>query len=374
MKYVASVVDPAITARLAVLLCCGLATALVGCKNNASTTPQSAQAPASIELAAADVVTAEKRTLQPSIAISGTLQALHSTTVQPQSAAIVLSVLADDGDQVQQGQALVTLNTQDSQSRLAQAQANLAAASAQLILARSVRDRNGALYKKGFVSQLEYERSTADANAQQESVNAQTALVAISQKAVNDAVIRAPMSGVVSSRRVEAGQTVAAGQTLMEIIDPTVMELKGTAPTQAQPFIQEGQTIRFNIQGLPQQSFEGKIHRINPQIDPASRTLIFYARVNNTQRLLRAGLFAEGVLQHGTAQQGVALPQQAIQGGDQPFVWVIRNQKLTRQPTQLISQDPVSGWALVSDIQAGETIAKLSLAEGAQGRTAHITK
>jgi RND family efflux transporter MFP subunit len=374
LKYVASVVDPAITARLAVLLCCGLATALVGCKNNASTTPQSAQAPASIELAAADVVTAEKRTLQPSIAISGTLQALHSTTVQPQSAAIVLSVLADDGDQVQQGQALVTLNTQDSQSRLAQAQANLAAASAQLILARSVRDRNGALYKKGFVSQLEYERSTADANAQQESVNAQTALVAISQKAVNDAVIRAPMSGVVSSRRVEAGQTVSAGQTLMDIIDPTVMELKGTAPTQAQPFIQEGQTIRFNIQGLPQQSFEGQIHRINPQIDPASRTLVFYARVNNSQRLLRAGLFAEGVLQHGKAQQGVALPQQAIQGADKPFVWVIRNQKLTRQPTQLISQDPVSGWALVSDIQAGETIAKLSLAEGAQGRTAHITK
>jgi hypothetical protein len=55
-------------------------------------------------------------------------------------------------------------------------------------------------------------------------------------------------------------------------------------------------------------------------------------------------------------------------------VWVIRNQKLTRQPIQVISQDPVSGWSLVSDVQAGETIAKLSLAEGAEGRTAHITK
>jgi len=374
LKHITSVIDHAVTSRVVVMLCCSLTLTLVGCKKNESAATSVSETPTAVELAATDVVVAESRTLQPSTAISGTLQALRSTTVQPQSPAVVLSVLADDGDQVHRGDTLVTLNTQDSQSRLAQAQANLAGANAQLILARSVRDRNAGLYKKGFVSQLEYERSTADANAQQESVRAQEALLSISQKAVNDAVIRAPIDGVVSTRRVEAGQTVSAGQTLMEIIDPAVLELKGTAPTQAQSILRVGQTVRFQIQGLAQQSFEGQVSRINPQIDTASRTLTFYARVNNDKGALRSGLFAEGVLQHGQAQQGVAVPQQAIQGTDKPFVWVIRSQKLNRQPVRVLSEDPVSGWVLISDVQVGETIAKLSLADGAQDRTAHITK
>ena len=139
-----------VTLRVAALMCCCLTATFAGCSKQKNE-PPTVVAPTAIELAASDVVTAETRSIQTSTAVSGTLQALRSTTVQPQAPAMVLSVLADDGDTVQRGQKLVTLNTQDSQSRLAQAQANVASANAQLLLARSVRDRNASLYQKGFV-------------------------------------------------------------------------------------------------------------------------------------------------------------------------------------------------------------------------------
>lgn len=374
LKDVASIIRPTATLGVSFLLCGCLTTLLVGCQPK-SEAEQTTKAPIEIELAPADIVLAESRTLSPSTAVSGSLQAVRSTSVQPQGAATVLSVLAEDGDRVRRGEPLVTLNTQDSQSRLAQAEANLAGANAQLILARSVRDRNAQLYNKGFVSQMEYERSAADASAQQESVKAQQAMVAISRKAVSDAVIRAPLDGVVSSRRVEPGQTVSPGQSLMEIIDPSLLELKATAPAQAQSMLHVGQQVVFSVQGLEGQTFTGQINRVNPMADMMSRTLTFYARVNNPNNVLRAGLFAEGVLQHGQPQAGVALPIQAIQGNaaDQRFVWVVRDNKLTKQNVTIRSEDPVSGWALVSDVKAGETVAKLALAEGARGRTVRLT-
>jgi RND family efflux transporter MFP subunit len=374
LKDVASIIRPTVTLGGSLLLCVCLSTLLVGCQPT-SEAEQTTKAPTEIELAPADIVLAESRTLSPSTAVSGSLQAVRSTSVQPQGAATVLSVLAEDGDRVRRGEPLVTLNTQDSQSRLAQAEANLAGANAQLILARSVRDRNAQLYNKGFVSQMEYERSAADASAQQESVKAQQAMVAISRKAVSDAVIRAPLDGVVSSRRVEPGQTVSPGQSLMEIIDPSLLELKATAPAQAQSMLHVGQQVVFSVQGLADQTFNGQINRVNPVADMMSRTLTFYARVDNPNNVLRAGLFAEGVLQHGQPKTGVALPTQAIQSNaaGQRFVWVVRDNKLTQQNVTIQSEDPISGWALVSDITAGETVAKLSLAEGARGRTVRLT-
>lgn len=360
-----------------------LASVLTGCERkteSTSATPQSsaqsgqpnqtATAVNPLELAVTDIAIAQQQTVQPTTGFTGVLQSLQATSLQAQSAATVMSVSVRDGDSVQRGEVLVRLNTQDSQSRLAQAQANLGAARSQQILANSVRSRYAQLYAKEYVSRLEYEKSVADAQAQAENVRAQQAVVAIAQKAVSDAVIRAPLSGTISQRQVEPGMTVSPGQTLLQIVDPTLLELKATLPAQGQTYLQAGQPVNFTIQGIPGERFSGTVSRINPVADAGSRALTFYAQVGNLSGQLRAGLFAEGQLNYGTAQSGTAIPRVAIHtdSAGNGSVWVVRQGRLVKQGVQTVTTDAVSGMALVTGINAGEKIVLINLNDAAAGQ------
>nr|WP_299345702.1 ATP phosphoribosyltransferase regulatory subunit [uncultured Maritalea sp.] len=81
----------------------------------------------------------------------------------------------------------------------------------------------------------------------------------------------------------------------LEKLMTRLTELKATAPAQAQSMLHVGQQVVFSVQGLADQTFNGQINRVNPVADMMSRTLTFYARVDNPNNVLRAGLFAEGV-------------------------------------------------------------------------------
>ncbi len=347
--------------------------ALSGCQTDQPTASTEA-AVRVLELSQRDVVTVNTQSLQSRAAMSGTLQALQSTTLQAQVSATIERVKVREGDVVKRGDVLITLYNSDLQSRLAQAQANLASVKAQLIVVQNLRDRNAKLFKKGFVSEMEYERSVADAQAQQENLNAQQAMVEIAQKGIRDSVIRAPMSGMVARRLVEPSQAVNTGQTLLEIVDPSTLELKATAPAYTQNQLKVGQAIVFRIQGLADQQFSGTISRINPVANNQSRTINLYAKVDNQTQQLRAGLFAEGSIQIGQQRQGTVLPVQAIQSlPNQPsMVWVIRQGQLQPQPVQIIDTDTVSGLALVSGVHVGEQVTTIRLAEGAKGRAVKV--
>lgn len=332
--------------------------------------------PAALELSAADLVRATEQDLSPSTRITGSLHALRQSSVHAQSAAIVQSVHVNNGDAVVKGQVVVTLNDQDHRSRLAQAKANLAQARAQQILSNSIRDRNARLYQQGFISEIELERSKADALAQQEQVNAQRAMLDISEKAIEDSVLKAPISGVISSRQVEVGQTVAAGQNLLSIVDPNSLELQAIVNADSQAALQTGQPIAFHVQGLPEQQFNAKIQRIAPQADPSNRSLTIYASLNQPDPRLRAGLFVEGTLSYGKNERGIVLPKNSIQSADlnqkTGFVWVIQADRIQKKPIQIRSIDPVSELALVDGLALDSQVIRIGLAEGAEGRQVKI--
>ena len=348
---------------------------LVGCRPS-SPTDQTATAPAVLELNQADLVRATEQNLSASTRITGSLHALRQSSVHPQSAAIVQSVAVNHGDSVQKGQVLITLNDQDNRSRLAQAQANLAQARAQQILSNSIRDRNAQLYRKGFISEIELERSKADAAAQQEQVNAQRAMLQIAEKSIQDSVLRAPLSGVISARNVEVGQTVAGGQSLLSIVDPDSIELQASVNADAQAALQLGQPITFHVQGLPEQPFTATIRRIAPLADPSNRNLTVYASVDNPNSQLRAGLFVEGTLRYGKVERGVVLPKTSIQSKDasnpSDYVWVIAANQIQKQAISIQSIDPVSELALVQGLPADSQVIRIALAQGAQGRAVKI--
>ncbi|PTQ88430.1 efflux RND transporter periplasmic adaptor subunit [Agitococcus lubricus] len=349
-----------------VLAIIGGALVVTGCGQAPQATVAQVKEVASLELAATDVTKAEIQTVQSNVAITGQLQALNFTTVQTEVGAAVAEVLVREGQTVTKGQILVRLATQDLEARVHQAEAALAAANAESVLANAVQQRNEELHQQRYVSDIDYKRGIAEANAKAENVKAQKALLLIAKKALANATITAPMTGIVAKRYVQTGQTVAMNAPLLDVIDLRELELVATVPAEHVAQLTIGQRVDFTIQGFTD-TFNATVSRINPVADSATRAVTFYARVNQQGQLLKAGLFAQGRLQLGQAEQGVVVPTVAIHyQQQQPYVWRVQGKQLQQQAVTLGTTDSRQGKTVVKQgLAAGDMIVLVQLTEQA---------
>jgi len=344
--------------KITVVLLVSNALLVSSCAQEASNkAPVAVPVTPSLELSATDVMTVKEQRLQKIVALTGQLQAFNYTTVQSEVNASVAHVLVREGQSVTKGQVLVNLSTQDLQSRLQQAQAALASAKAESILASAIKERNEQLYKERYIADIDYKRGIAEAAARAENVKAQESLVAIARKALADAVISSPMSGVIAKRHVQAGQTVSINSPLLDVVDLSQLELVASIAPEHVAALNVGQAVKFTVQGFAEQ-FSAQVTRVNPVADAATRAVTFYAQLQNPQQRLKAGLFVQGSLALGEAQQGLVVPKSAIhQLQNQYYVWVINQQKLVKRSVVLGLDDEQSGQAVISQgLQAGEQV------------------
>jgi RND family efflux transporter MFP subunit len=343
--------------------------ALTACHQPAPNPAPTAVAPATpgLELAASDIATVKQQSLQAGVAISGQLQAFNYTTAQAEVSASVSQVLFREGETVRKGQVLVQLATQDLQSRLKQAEAALASAKAEAVLAEAVLERNEQLRKDNYISDIDYKRGLAEAQARTENVKAQQALLTIARKALADAVITAPMTGVIAKRYVQSGQMLMTNGPVADIVDLNELELVATVPAEQVAALKTGQSLSFTVQGFDH-SFSGVVSRINPVAEASTRAVTFYARVANNQQQLKAGLFVQGRLLVGQAEQGLAIPSHAIRYDDnkQAYIWLLKDHKLLKQAIVPGDSDSLSGQTLVTrGVAEGDTVVLAQLTANA---------
>lgn len=306
-------------------------------------------------------------------AFSGTIRAVNQSSIQAQVTATAAQVNAQVGQNVQKGQVLVVLNNQDNAARLAQTRANLASASAQAQQASNMVQRKQRLYDKGFISKVELEQSQLDYKAQLETVRAQQANVEIAQKADQDGVIRSPISGVITKRQVEPGQTVAAGQTLFEIVDPTQLELQAKLPIEQQNMLKIGRDIEFTIQGSTEK-LAAKLTRISPIADQASRQIEFYAKPTQAIQSLSIGGFVDGYILDARSVNGQVIPLEVIQDIDsKPYVWIVRQQKIQQAFIQILEQQPNNNIAIVNGLQPNDLLSRIKFSSDEINKSVKIS-
>lgn len=334
-----------------------LAISFTGCtKDEPPTAPQASN---KIELIQADLVPFEYGEALNKTHFSGTIRAVNQSSVQAQVTATASQVSAAVGQRVQKGQVLVVLNNQDNAARLAQAKANLSATQAQANQAQLMMQRKKRLLDQGFISKVEYEQSVVDYQAQQENVAAQRANVDIANKANQDGMIKSPMTGVITKRQVEPGQTVAAGQTLFEIVDPDRLELQAQIPTEQQAALQVGNQIEYRIQGNPN-PLTASLSRVAPVADLSSRQIEFFANPQQNIPSLSIGAFIEGDIISGQAIAGQLIPLDVIQNLDtQPYVWVVREQKVAKVALEVLQQNFAQNQAVVQGLNANDQVSRI---------------
>jgi RND family efflux transporter MFP subunit len=291
--------------------------------------------PPPIVLGPEDVAVVTNAPLQSGPALTGTLAAERQATVRAQLSGSVLETLAEPGERVSRGQTLARLDSTSLMEIYNSARAAVTTARGQLAVAQRELERQRALVAAGAVAQRNVE------TAQQSVVSAQAALaqarsqVSNAEKQLGYTRVTAPFSGVVSERPANGGDVVQPGTALFTVVDPSSLQLEAAIPAEQIGSLSVDVPVEFTVNGYEGRRFRGRITRINPTVDPATRQVRVYAEIPNPGNDLVGGLYAEGRVE-SESRTALSLPSGAIDRRmPKPAVIRVRDGKVERVEVEL---------------------------------------
>jgi len=299
-----------------------------------------------VQLGAADLVQIKTRDLAQGLAISGALKAVNTAIVKARVAGELQGLSVREGDSVKAGQIIARVDASEYQARVQQAQQQAQAAKAQIDIARRNFDNNRSLVEQGFISKTALDTSAASLAAAEATFRAAQAGTEVATKSLEDTVLRAPISGLISQRLAQPGERVAVEARIVEIVDLDRLELEASLSASESLDVRIGQSAVLQIEGSAKPVM-ARVVRINPSAVAGSRAVLVYLAVEATPGL-RQGLFAQGTL--GTGQlQTLALPLSTVRTDKpQPYVQLVNNKQVLHQTVEMGARGEVDGQTMVA--------------------------
>jgi len=311
----------------ALVLVAGVAALAARSRTDATTT----DAPATLEFTAQQLAATEPRRMAYDLVLPGTVQALSQAVVRSRLSAALDRVDVREGDAVAAGQVVAQFDTAPLRAQLAERQAGLASARANLEQAQRTREANAQLVQRNFITQNAFDSADATFQAQRANVDAAQAQLAQTQLQLDDAVVRAPISGLVAKRYVQSGEKVGIDTQLLSIVNLSQLEVRAQAAVSDVARVQPGTAADVQIEGLSGTHFRGRVDRINPSADPGSRSIDLYVSFPNEHNLVRTGMFANVRLHLEADRETPTLPLAAIQtDAGQAVVWAVHEGHIAR--------------------------------------------
>ncbi len=344
----------------ALLIAGGAAFVLAGSR---SAPPAQPAAAAALEFSAEDIATVERRDVRQLISITGTLSPRNQTTVKAKVAGELRDMLVREGDPVKRGQVIARLDATEPQARLDEKIADLEGGRAQLVLAQKNRATQHALLEKKFISQNAFDSTQSNLQVNEARIKALEAQVAIARKALEDTLVRAPMTGIIAQRLAQPGEKIAVDGKLYTLVDLDELEVEAAVPATDIGSVRVGQEVAFRVEGYEDRLFSGRIARISPATQPGTRSILVYAVLPNRDGALKAGVFAKGRLTVSKRSDALVAPVTAIrEAGGQAFVWRVDDGRLARAPVQLGLKSEADGVVeIVAGIAPGARIVRADL-------------
>jgi membrane fusion protein (multidrug efflux system) len=329
-------------------------TALAGCIRPSEARSTTPPATPGVRVTTAKVA---ERTLPRTLVLTGTLIANRKSDVAADATGKVSATYVERGSWVARGQPLARLDGSRALLAEQEAQAQLAAAEAQSALAQRECERAEHLFSAGAIHQAEYDRMRTSCNASGFSTSAAAARGRLAERAVTDAVLRAPFAGLVAERLITEGEFVRPETRVATVLEIDPVRLELTVPESAVAAVAAAAAVDFQVSAFPGQTFRGQIRYLGPAVRRASRDLVVEAVIPNRDRRLRPGMFATAQVAVGDMRAAV-VPAAAIreQAGE-PRLFVVS--RAGRLEERLVQVGPRDGGELVvlSGVRAGETVA-----------------
>lgn len=336
-----------LVAVVVVLLAAGILRALSARKaQQAALATQAGATQTVVELAPSDVLRVQTRELSQGLPISGALKAVNSAFIKARVAGELQGLTVREGDRVQAGQVIARVDATEYQARVRQAQEQADSAKAQIDIAQRQFDNNRALVEQGFISRTALDTSSNNLVAAQANYRAALAAVDVARKALDDTVLRSPISGLVSQRLAQPGERVAIDARVIEVVDLSRLELEATLSATDSLSVQVGQRATLQVEGAAQ-PVAARVVRISPSAQAGSRSVLAYLAVAPMPGL-RQGLFAQGTLGTGRLKS-LALPVSAVRTDKPaPYVQVVENGQVVHREVELGPRGEAGGEVMVS--------------------------
>jgi membrane fusion protein, multidrug efflux system len=282
----------------------------------------------SVTLAPTDVAAPQLVSLEDAVPITGTLDPIDRAEVRAAIEGDLDAVYAREGQPVGAGQVLARFRASEQAGENASAQADLASARTALATAQWNLDQTRDLYRQGAVPERDVRLGEQEVSAARARVAAAVARLRTTARDVSDTRVVAPVNGIVEKRSVAPGEHVAKGASLFTVVRGDVLELAAAVPERAAATVRPGQTVHFTAAG---RQIEGRVARVAPSVDPASRSVTVYVQVPNGDGSLRAGTFATGRIVSRVVDGALVVPAAALHEGKEgarPFVYRVANGKI----------------------------------------------
>ena len=399
-----------ISSRTTALLLAGTAVLVSSCSGPAAA-PNRRGGGAAVAI---QTTTVQKMAVQREVDLAGTLASPDQARVSAEAAGIVRAVLVEIGREVRGGDPLVRLETRELALAVARAESALRQTRAQLGMhgpieagdklpadeeigsvrtamanrddARASAERARALSARGIISPVDlqtaetrlktseaaYQSAVDTARGQKALLQDRRAAYDLAVKKLNDAVVRAPISGVVSERPVQVGEFIGERTPVATIVQINPLKLRTGVQERHAGIIAPGQIVNFRVESYGDTPFQGKVAYVSPSLDETMRTFTVEAIVDNTDRRLKPGFFAKGVIQTRRDEGVLAVPDSAVSTlAGVSSVYIVRDGKITQQPVTLgVRQGDM--WEVVEGLKGNEILAASRLNELATGVTVEV--
>ncbi|MFO0706213.1 MAG: efflux RND transporter periplasmic adaptor subunit [Nitrospira sp.] len=282
------------------------------------------------------------------VEVTGQVSAIHQATLSSRIQGTIDRLFVREGMTVTKGQTLLQLDNRDVEADLARVSAEVENAKAQL-------DRMKTLYAQDAVSKQEMENATRSykvAEANRKAVVAQLSYT----------VVKAPFDGVITEKKVEAGELASPGQPLLKLEDPRHLRLEATVAEGDLQAIVRGDKLPVFIDALPGRTLNGVVSQILPAGDPQTHTFTVKVDLPDVQGL-KSGMFGRFQLDKGTSHT-IVLPASAIvERGELTNVFVVGADRIARLRLVKVGRRFDRRLEILSGVNVGEQV----LLEGTRG-------
>jgi RND family efflux transporter MFP subunit len=303
---------------------------------------------AAVVLGAADVAKVTRGTIEAGIPIAGDLRPIETLSLKSRLEGNLEQVYVREGDRVSTGAPLARFESVDFESALKSAEADALSAKTAAVTAQWNYDQSKDLFKVGAIAERDLranEQAAAAAKAQQAAADSR---LRAAQTSARDTRILAPVNGTIQFRRVQGGEHVLRGAELFTLVRYDVLELTAALPARRASEVKPGQAVRFLADN---KTFTGKVARVSPTIDLASRSITAYVQIPNPNGELKGNTFSSGQIIAQTLTNVLIIPQPAVRTGQdgKQYVYRITGGELEQAPITVGVVDDARGLVEIKD-------------------------
>jgi RND family efflux transporter MFP subunit len=226
--------------------------------------------------------------------VTGNLEAREQVAVAPKASGTIIAIAVDKGSKVKKGDLLFQLDSRDAQLMRRQAATQLEGAKLALKTAQREYDRVKGLVAQNAVPAVQLDPLEAQVDGAKVQISAAENSLALADKAIGDATVRSPLSGIVIKKLMSVGEyaTMMPPSSVLVVQDQSSLELTFHLPERSLSSLHQGDPVSISIQSLGI-TRAAKISQISPMVDPRTRTIELTAVLDNCDGALRPGVAAE---------------------------------------------------------------------------------